>query len=322
MSPPAGYSISDSAEFERSNSSSLILKNVSFHSKLLYTINSKTVSGNKPRITNKQIGDKKMTCNKEIQAVETLVDVGGCRLNFSVIPGSETTIVLEVGGGTDASQWGSFPILVAQETGATVITYDRAGFGKSDFPETPYNMVEEVDWGMEGLHQLGFDKDIILMGHSYGGWLIRLTASRYPEVVCGMVFIDPFSAEFVDLLGLAYLDYHPSCRKDLPFADSNPDDLTKNQRGGIRMVKDGLGPKVAIMRGTSVPNVPVCIITAGQPWWQKPEEDQAWRKAHKQMAASIPGAKLIIAEESDHLIPEKQPKLIIAALKEIMKLAK
>jgi pimeloyl-ACP methyl ester carboxylesterase len=163
--------------------------------------------------------------------------------------------------------------------------------------------------GMEGLRQLGFTEDLIQMGHSYGGWLIRLTASRYPEVVCGMVFIDPFSAEFVDLLGVAYLDYHSSCRKDQPFADSTPEDLTKNQRGGIRMVKDGLGPKVAIMLGTSIPNVPVRSITAGQPWWQKSEEDQAWRKAHEQIAASIPGAKLIIAEESGHLIPEKQPKL-------------
>jgi pimeloyl-ACP methyl ester carboxylesterase len=263
-----------------------------------------------------------MTPNKEIQAIETLVDVGGCRLNFSVLPGSESTIVLEVGGGADASQWGSFPMQVAQETGATVVTYDRAGFGKSDFPDTPYNIVEEVDWGIAGLRQLGFNEDMLLAGHSYGGWLIGLTASRYPEMVCGMVLIDPFSAEFVDILGVEYLDYHPSCRKDLPFANSNPQELTKNQRGGIRMAKEGLGPKVAIMRGITIPNVPVHIITAGQPWWQTPEEDRAWREAHEQIAAAIPGAKLIVAEESDHLIPEKQPEVIIAALKKVIQRAK
>lgn len=263
-----------------------------------------------------------MNEEKKVFAVEKLVDVGGCRLNFSVIRGSETTIVLEVGGGADASQWGSFPMQIAEETRATVVTYDRAGFGKSDLPETPYDMVEEADWGMEGLRKLGFDKDIILMGHSYGSWLIRLTASRYPKAVRGMVFIDPFSAEFVDLLGVEYLDYYPSCRKDLPFANSNPEDLTKNQRGGIRMVKDGLAPKVAIMRGISIPKVPVRIITSGQPWWLTPEEDQAWRKAHEQMATLIPGAKLIVVEKSDHLIPEKQPEIIIEALREVIQLAK
>jgi pimeloyl-ACP methyl ester carboxylesterase len=264
-----------------------------------------------------------MTKEKTMVAVEKLVDVGGCRLNFSVIQGSETIIVLEVGGGADASQWGPFPMLIAQETGATVVTYDRAGFGKSDLPDTPYDMVEEVDWFMNGLHQLGLDEDIILAGHSYGGWLIRLTASRYPKAVSGMVFIDPFSAEFVDLLGVEYIDAHPFSPKDPPMAAMPLEELTKNQRGGLRMLKEGVGPKAAIMRKTNIPeNIPVRIITAGKSWWLTPEEDRAWRIAHEQMAASIPGAKLIVAQESDHLIPEKQPELIVQVVKDVIDLLK
>ena len=41
--------------------------------------------------------------NKKSVPVELLVDVGGCRLYFSTIQGSETTIVLEVGGGADSA---------------------------------------------------------------------------------------------------------------------------------------------------------------------------------------------------------------------------
>jgi pimeloyl-ACP methyl ester carboxylesterase len=264
-----------------------------------------------------------MTMEKNSVVVVKLVDVGGCRLNFSIIQGSDTRIVLEVGGGADSTAWGPFPMQIAQETGATVVTYDRAGFGKSDLPDTPYDMVEEVDWGMEGLRRLGLEKDIILMGHSYGGWLIRLTASRYPQFVSGLVLIDPFSTEFVDLLGVEYLDIHPFAPKDPPMAAMPPEELTKNQRGGLRMLKEGVGIKAEIMRETAIPkNIPVRIITAGQPWWITPEEDQAWRKAHEQMAISIPGVELIVAEESDHLIPEKQPEIIIEALKEVIRLTK
>jgi pimeloyl-ACP methyl ester carboxylesterase len=110
------------------------------------------------------------------------------------------------------------------------------------------------------------------------------------------------------------------CGKQLPFADSSLEDLTKNQRSGIRMVKEGLGPKVAIMQNTTIPDVPVRIITSGLPWWNTPEEDRAWRQAHEQIAASIPGAELIVAEESDHMIPEKQPEIILSALKEVIRL--
>ena len=249
----------------------------------------------------------------------TLVDVGSCRLHFSVIPGSEDIVVLEAGGGADSTSWGSFPMQLTQETGATVVAYDRAGFGKSDLPTTPYNLEEEVDWLMTGLWKLGLACDIILAGHSYGGWRIRLTASRYPEAVRGLVFIDPFSTEFVDLLGVDYLDVHPMATKDPPFDTSNPDALTKNQRGLIRMVRDGLGLKVEVMRNTKIPSgIPVRIITSGEPWWHTPEEDKAWRHAHEGMRDSIQGAALIVATGCDHMISEKQPEIVIQAVKEVL----
>jgi pimeloyl-ACP methyl ester carboxylesterase len=257
--------------------------------------------------------------NQELIPVDHLIDVGGSWLHFSILSGSAVTVALEVGGGTDATFWGSFPMGLARATGATVVTYDRAGFGVSDLPDTPYDMIEEVDWFMAGMRQLSLAEDMILLGHSYGGWLIRLTASRYPETVRGMVFIDPFSAEFVDLLGVEYIDKHPF----FTFPEFDSDELTKNQHGGMRMLAVGVGPKAEIMRGTTLPkDIPVRIITAGIPWWQTPEEDRAWRTAHEQMAASIPGAVLIVADESDHLVPEKQPDLIVQAVKEVIKLSR
>ena len=264
-----------------------------------------------------------MTQMRTRTVVDELIDVGGCHLHFSVIKGSEITLVMEVGGGADVSEYGTFLMDLAQGIGTTVVSYDRAGFGKSELPATPYNLIQEIDWFMNGLRQLVLDKNVILMGHSYGGWLIRLIASRYPEVVHGMVFIDPFTTEFVDLLGVDYLDRHPFCTKDLPFAEAKMEDLTMNQRGSIRVVREGLGPKVEIMRQTVIPkNIPARIITSGKPWWKTSEEDFAWRKSHELMAASIPGAKLIIAEESDHLIPEKQPEIIIGVVRELIRLAK
>jgi pimeloyl-ACP methyl ester carboxylesterase len=256
--------------------------------------------------------------NQEIEAVEALIQVGKCRLNFQVIKGKDLTILLEAGGGMDSREWNKIAPELARRTGATIVSYDRAGFGKSDLPETPHDMREEVAWLWKGLQKLELDENLILVGHSYGGWMIRLFASEHPEPVRGMVFVDPFTNEFVDLLGVEYLDNHPMAGK-IPFDTSQPEKLSKYQRALVRMVGDGLGPKIEIMRKTSIPSgIPVLVITSGKPFLPKAEEQEAWRLSHEQLTASVKGATLVVAEESDHMIPMRQPDLVIEAVMKVI----
>ncbi len=255
---------------------------------------------------------------QEAEAVESLVQVGKYRLNFRIIEGGEPTILLEAGGGMDSRVWNNITAELARKTGATIVSYDRAGFGKSDLPETPLDMREEVGWLWQGLKKLKRDQGLILVGHSFGGWMIRLFASEHPEVVRGMVFVDPFTNEFVDMMGVEYLDNHPMAGK-IPFDTSQPEKLTKLQRALVRMVGDGLGSKMEVMRKTSVPSdIPVIVMTAGKPFLPKTEEQEAWRRSHEQLTASIKGAMLIVAEESDHMIPARQPDLIIEAVMKVI----
>ena len=257
--------------------------------------------------------------DQEVEPVESLVKVGKYRLNFKVITGNDLAILLEAGGGMDSGEWNKIAPELAHKTGATIVSYDRAGFGKSDLPETPHDMREEVEWLWQGLEKLELQKDLILVGHSFGGWMIRLFASEHPEAVRGMVFVDPFTNEFVDMLGIEYLDNHPMAGK-IPFDTSHPDKLSKYQRALVRMVGDGLGPKMEVMRKTSVRSeIPVAVITSGKPFLPKKEEQEAWRLSHEQMAASIEGATLIVAEESDHMVPSRQPELIIEAVLDVIK---
>jgi len=260
--------------------------------------------------------------NNQNEIWEKLINVGQCRLNFKVIKGGNPTILFESGGGMDSSEWHSLAKMIANKTGATIVTYDRAGFGKSDLPDIPYDMRQETKWLFIGLKKLGIEKNLILVGHSYGGWLIRLSVSMYPNKVSGMVFVDPFSTEFVDILGVEYLKDHPIAGK-LPFDTSKPEKLTRIQRAMVRMVGDGLRKKTEIMRNTTLPKgIPVRLITAGNAFLTKPEEHTAWRKAHEQLVAKIKGAKLIVAVQSGHMVPFQQPKLIIDTIIEVIELTK
>ena len=56
--------------------------------------------------------------------VNTLVNVGDYRLHFRVYPGSEPAVLLESGGGADASYWDVLAPILARETGAAIITYE------------------------------------------------------------------------------------------------------------------------------------------------------------------------------------------------------
>jgi pimeloyl-ACP methyl ester carboxylesterase len=256
--------------------------------------------------------------DQEIEAVETLVQVGKYRLNFKVIEGGNLTILLEAGGGMDSTEWNNLAPELAQKTGATIVSYDRAGFGKSELPETPQDMQEEVEWLWQGLQKLDLEEGLILVGHSYGGWMIRLIASEHPDVIRGLVFVDPFTNEFVELLGVEYLDNHSMAGK-LPFDTSQPDKLTKYQRALARMVGEGLGPKLGIMRKTTIPSgIPVVVITSGKSFLPKSEEQEAWRLSHEQFTSSIDGAELIVAEESEHMVPFQQPALIIEAVMKVI----
>jgi pimeloyl-ACP methyl ester carboxylesterase len=263
--------------------------------------------------------------DQSARAVDKLVDVGGYRLNFRIISGTGPTILLESGGGMASSEWDSLAPQLARETGATVIAYDRAGFGMSDLPESKADLREDTAALWRGLRTLGLDRNLILVGHSYGGFLIRFEAAEHPDAVRGLVFVDPFTLELVDLFGIDYCNNHPMMGK-LPFDASRPETLTKEQRALARMVGapgSNLAEKVAVMRKAVIPKgIPVRVITSGLVWLPKPEEQAAWRKSHDQFTASIDGAKLIVAEESDHMIPFRQPGLLVSVVSEVARLAK
>ena len=259
------------------------------------------------------------------QTVEKSVDVGGYNLNFRIIPGRGPAILLESGGGMDSTEWSALAPRLAQETGATVIAYDRAGFGKSDLPETKYDLREDTAALWRGLRTLGLDRNLILVGHSYGGFLIRFEAAEHPDAVRGLVFVDPFTFEFVDMFGVDYCNNHPMMGK-LPFDTSRPETLSKAQRALVRMVgapDSNLAEKIAVARKGVVPEgIPVRVITAGIAFLPNPEEQKAWRESHERLTASIKGATMVVAEKSGHMVPFSQPDLLVSVVSEVVRLAK
>lgn len=120
------------------------------------------------------------------------VDVGGFRLNIdcsgtavSGIP----TVILESGSGVPAIGWNFVQPDIAKF--ARVCSYDRAGYGWSDPPIVTHRTSLQVAKELHVLLQnASVPPPYVLVGHSLGGYNIRVFNGQYPNEVAGAVFVD------------------------------------------------------------------------------------------------------------------------------------
>lgn len=114
--------------------------------------------------------------------------VNGHRMRIDCTGSGSPTIVLDAGLGNDGLIWGGVQPVLAKTT--RVCSYDRAGFGWSEALPPP----RDADHIAAELHGLlaaaGIGGPIVLMGHSIAGIYIRDYATRYPEQVAGLIFVD------------------------------------------------------------------------------------------------------------------------------------
>jgi pimeloyl-ACP methyl ester carboxylesterase len=118
-----------------------------------------------------------------------MVDVGGYRLHIHCTGKGSPTVVIESGWGDMSASWGWVQPEVARTT--RICTYDRAGMGWSEAspqPRTAREFAKELHTLLANAHEPG---PYVLVGHSMGGYTVRVYAHDYPEEVAGLVFIDP-----------------------------------------------------------------------------------------------------------------------------------
>jgi pimeloyl-ACP methyl ester carboxylesterase len=120
-----------------------------------------------------------------------LVDVGGWRLHLNCTGEAkpdQPRVILESGVGDFSVEWSLVQPGVAGF--ARVCSYDRAGDGWSELgphPRTFHQIVYELH---TLLANAGERPPYVLVGHSYGGWLVRLYQTTYPTEVAGMVLVE------------------------------------------------------------------------------------------------------------------------------------
>ena len=118
-----------------------------------------------------------------------LVDIGGRKLHLHCIGTGSPTVVIEAGASSFAIDFSLVQPEIAKTT--RVCSYDRAGSGWSEARpdvETPARVVADL---RALLNAAGEQGPFVLVGASRGGVYVRLFQAEYPDLVAGLVLIDP-----------------------------------------------------------------------------------------------------------------------------------
>lgn len=122
------------------------------------------------------------------------ISLGEGRKHYLLEQGAGSpTVIFEAGIAATNLNWRHLQQMVSQF--AATASYDRAGLGWSSpsrSPRTPGNIAVELH---ELLQKAGIKPPYVMVGHSFGGLVVRRFALLYPEEVSSVVLVDPMRCE-------------------------------------------------------------------------------------------------------------------------------
>lgn len=250
----------------------------------------------------------------------------------------QPVIVFESGYGTPMDNWDK--VLEGVSKLAPLVTYDRPGIGESE-PIDEMPMIKNVsDRLVRILNHLELEPPYILVGHSLGGLYIRGFANYYPDLLAGLVIIDP--ADFtethqdkrmyydvlnwedakVDSLIQSFIDKRKTGKEQVPLS---------MQREG-QVLEELREKEFEEINKDSLTNIPVHILTGGR--FDKPEKFRS--KEYDEMALfrskmkhrvhrwtnviqSVDKGMLFYSGDAGHFVHIDDPELLISSIRIILK---
>ncbi|MDV7088452.1 alpha/beta hydrolase [Rhodococcus opacus] len=268
------------------------------------------------------------------------LDLGGRRLHYCTAGTSGPTVLFEAGLGKSRTIWGLVQPEVEKLT--RTVVYDRAGHGRSDESSEPRTLENLVSDHLALLAHLN-QGPYILVGHSYGGPIVRTVASRVPDQVAGIVLVDEsseaaeglMSRQYEMVTNFIYLTQvvlakvgllAPIVRRayfrdfDGSIADESlQEDGTSRSARTARAECKYFVPGLQRLRDNpcQLPHVPVTTISANRRPAQDGQPNELTR-SHAASVQSVPGAGQVSSELPNHYIQLREPQVVIREIEAIV----
>lgn len=227
---------------------------------------------------------------------------------FYTTSGTTGTIVLDAGGGSEASYWNELVPMLAEQTGAMIVTYDRTGSGLSDDVDGAFDSAAAAEDLAAGLDNLTLPNGpIVLASHSMAGEIAVALVNAHPKLVSGAVLIDANVPQFFTPEQTARL----VAANDQQILDLEVAPRTRQTRQ-LLAIAEGYGPTHLVYNAMSWPqSIPVNVIVSAETPMPAGSPDAAhWREAQQQFVDAAPNRTLSTADNSSHDVAVDRPDII------------
>jgi pimeloyl-ACP methyl ester carboxylesterase/enamine deaminase RidA (YjgF/YER057c/UK114 family) len=252
--------------------------------------------------------------DKSIATSTHLIERGDRKVAFHDTPGGLPVILLDAGGGLDSSYWTKLLPELSKRTGSRIISYDRPGFGASDYVPGPWDSGSATSDLQAGLEALGATRDLILVSHSIGGEIAAGLAQRRPEWISGVVLVDANVPDFFtdDVVTALALTFEPIVA-ETKAAPETP------QNRQFLAVAESFSERSRAFNKVSWPTTfPIINILAEKtPFNDAVPPAQWWRDGQARFASGAVNRRLVVAEGSSHDIVVDRPDVILRAIDDI-----
>ena len=265
-----------------------------------------------------------------------LIWVGKHRLHLNCIGQGSPTVVFDSGLGGNSLDWTLVQPQVAKFTRAC--TYDRAGYGWSDAGPLPRDSAHISRELATLLGNASVAAPYLLVGHSFGGFNIRLYSHNNPHQVAGLVLIDSSHEDQFRRFEAAGME--SSAPRSNSFIVHNPFQVP----AALPEVVAGVAKSFAAERSTIVafrselahlrssaqqlrnayipPYVPVVVIshriegTVGST--AELTRAKIWMDMQSDLVSQAINGHHLIAETQDHYVHLHQPELVVDSIRELV----
>jgi pimeloyl-ACP methyl ester carboxylesterase len=271
-----------------------------------------------------------------------LLDVGGHRLHIQCAGTGTPAVIFESALGGSSADWYAVQPEVARFTRACA--YDRAGAGWSEEAPLPRDPVRTANELHTLLGNAGVAPPYVLVGHSYGGYVVRVFAHRFPGEMAGLVLVDIATPEMFQRAPAIHSQMAQmarDCRWDRLRAVFAISRLRGNSMTyvppAIRPITDGffLSRKfqddscgeVQAMLGEGQQQVreagsfgalPLAIVTAGKREYLDEDSWRTWQEIQRGLTALSTRSTQTFANQSSHHVPFGEPHVVAAAVRGIV----